>query len=239
MGIFTRYIDRTALYLAGGLTLVYALMSLLPAEWAAECVKQLSLPCDAESLGERPWSMVSYAMVHTRPLHLLTNLAMLLFVTATADTVCRRYTAAAFAAGTVAGAMAYVMASSAPSGLTLIGASAAVMGVVSMVATLASPRRRRILGSIALALVVADALLIGSHDVVSHLSHLAGAAAGGALGAAVILLRRIRNRGNNSANADVEVTNAGHIMTKARTSGYASLTPEERRTLFNLSHRQS
>lgn len=115
---------------------------------------------------------------------------------------------------------------------SLVGCSASVMAVASLtVALCPAGRERRRMGTILLALLCVDALLLHEVDSTAHISHLAGASSGLAIAFAINLTNHMRTKDVDKIAAVPETD----LFDKARRSGHSSLTEEERRILFNLS----
>lgn len=208
-------------YLLAAINLgVFALVNALPLGHA--------LSIDSQVL-THPWSLLTYAFVHSGALHLAINVAFLLALGKWLESILpRRIILITYLAGALAGALAFAAINYvANADFTLCGASAAVLAL----ATLAAGARRltikvlaynvpfRHLAFVIIALICLS-LLVGGNTA-GDVAHLAGVAIG-------LLMHRFLP---TDAPADA-------IIDKVHQSGYASLTPAERDSLFNASKKR-
>lgn len=197
------------------------------AAWAQGAdIASLKLSGDFSMAAGHPWTLLTYMFCHNHPGHLAINLAVL----AAAGTMYERRRGHAAMLGTyitggIAGGIIFVGAASA-AGLThasLAGASAAVLAVGTALITSsrrAAMRIRRTPAAIAALGLAAIAILWGLRgpNAGGSIAHIGGISAGIACG----LLSRTKRTAQTDHSAIIE---------KARTSGYASLTDDERKKL--------
>ena len=104
----------------------------------------LGVPSDITVLTSRPWTLLTYMLVHTNPLHLLFNLLWLYwFGRMLADVASDRQMLWIFVGSGVAGGVLYSVSSAfgGYTGAYLAGDSAAVLGVMAATALLMPSRR--------------------------------------------------------------------------------------------------
>lgn len=202
----------------------------------------LEMPPGLQQLMSRPWTPVCYMFVQYDFTHLLFNMLWLIwFGSMLTEAGHRRAATVAYPAGGLAGALLF-LAFSSMTGKTayLTGSSAAVIAVV-MTAAVVMPRHRVaiiLLGEIeirwiAVFAIAFDLISMTGGTLSAHIAHLGGAIAGIICGIAVNLIDRRRS----SPQTSHENATLDDILDKIRLSGYDSLTPGERATLFNTSKR--
>lgn len=199
----------------------------------------------------RPWTLVTYMVTQTDIWHAIFNMLWLywfgmLFQTLTsASRLMRLYILAG-----LAGAACYIIGSliwPGAAGTGLEGASAAVMGVVTATACIIPDFRMNIfllgpvkLKWIAIVTIVLFALGLTGSNAGAHIAHLGGVAAG-VIYAVVRRARPLYSRPRPDRRSTISEADARAeldlLLDKVRVSGYASLTDNERRRLFELSHR--
>lgn len=219
-------------------------------------VDALALPPDVTGLLQRPWTIVTYMFTQYGTLHLLFNMTALywfgrLFTLRNSG---RRLVTLYLLCGAGGGAayMAWAALSGSVSATPLVGASAAVMGILVATAItmpafevqlLPMTRRVRLLW-VALGAIALFALGLAGDNAATHVAHLGGMAAG-AVSAVCLryrltfrlpsfkMPRRPKSRPEQSPKADIDT-----ILFKVKQSGYTSLTPGERAALFDVSRRR-
>lgn len=222
---------------------------------AQTLVDRLALSSDAAALMSRPWTPLTYMFTHYEVMHLIFNMLWLYwFGTLLLTVFSGTRLMAVYLTGGLAGAATYLLfglTASLTAPHSMVGASAAVLAVVAATAV-ALPRLRinlMLIGPvevrwIALAIVALDAAAIGGTSIGAHIAHLAGAAAGVLF---MIMIRRtatsrpgtVRHRPENTSGrvGTDDRKQLDMLLDKIRISGYASLTAEERRTLFEISRK--
>lgn len=200
----------------------------------------------------RPWTLITYMVTQTDVWHAIFNMLWLywfgsMFQTLTSPGRLVKL----YAISGVAGAACYIAASlvwPSTGGAGLEGASAAVMGIVTATAFMIPDYRIRLffIGDVklkwvaVLTIILFTAGITGSHSG-ANIAHLGGVAAG----AVYALWGRLRPRYRKQPGADrrESISEADAraeldtLLDKVRRSGYGSLTANERRRLFELSHR--
>ncbi len=211
---------RTTAVLAAANAAVYI------AAWAQGAdTSPMSLPGDISIVIDRPWTLITYMFSHAHPWHFALNLVVLIVAGALYEY--RRGHAALLAAyltGGIAGGALFVAAASSagPSQASLAGASAAALAVCAaipasinnIVNLLRTPAA--VLGIIFSIVLILWGLL--GPNPGGSIAHIGGIAAGIACG----LLAR---------PAQPSTVDISDIIDKVRTSGYASLTDDERKKL--------
>lgn len=196
------------------------------AAWAQGAdIAPLSLPGDLADALARPWALLTYMFSHVHPWHLALNLIVLIVAGALYEY--RRGHAAMLATyltGGIAGGVIFIAAATVAGSTqaTLMGASAAALAVCAAI-----PASIREIGP----LLRTPAAIIGIVFSISlilwglfgqnpggNIAHLAGIAAGIACG----LFTR---------SAKPTAIDNSDIINKAHTSGFASLTDDERKRL--------
>lgn len=169
---------------------VLALVAVLISVFAAQAVgssvvDRLSLPAEPASVAERPWTPFTVMFVHDSVVHLVLMVLMLAaFGTLLHEAAQARDVLAVYVAGGLAGSLAALaMTASLGTDGTLVGASAAVLGVAA--AVLVRQSSARVLGGTAtqwLAMLVGINVLFLATQPLSAVAHLAGVAVGAAYG---------------------------------------------------------
>lgn len=209
-------------------------------EWVAY---GLMLPATLQGVLAQPWSVVTYMFTQYDLWHLLANMVMLYwFGGLTLSTARSRSVICLYAIGGLAGAACYLAMGLAPGtsiGSGLIGASSAVIGVI-VGGILTIPNRRVniwLIGDVSLrwvALIILMIFVVGgvATSAGTFMAHIGGALGG--VGWYVVGRMRygIRRFGHGSSHSDY---NSDAILEKIKRSGYASLSDQERRILFELS----
>lgn len=216
----------------------------------------LMLSAAPSALAARPWTPLTYMFVHYDVLHLMMNLLWLYMFASIARNLCSRPQSVyiIFLAGGLAGAAAFLLAGTtvpAVNGRSLTGASAAILAIMAFAMMRAPGLRLRlvffgetslkIVGLIAILLVViSSGTDAGSYGL--HAAHAAGFLTG--LGAACFLrsnrpqsspFTRTSTRQKPSPTAVPDDRMLDSLLDKIRRSGYNSLSPDERETLFSIS----
>lgn len=197
----------------------------------------------------RPWTLLTYMFTQTDVWHCIFNMLWLYWFGMMLESVTSGKTVVkAYVAGGFAGAVVYVILTCVLNGVNspgcLEGASAAVMGIVAMMACKEPDVKLNLLllGRIKIKWVALVTLIIFAcglmgAGLLTNAAHIAGFAAGAVYG----LLTRYKGRysvdatefiGEQQARARLDA-----LLDKVRRSGYASLSASERRELFELSHR--
>lgn len=199
----------------------------------------LRLVPDWSFIAAHPWTLLTSSFTQVEPVHLAMNMVILWFFARMLGPMRRPVPfVTLYAAGAVAGAVCYTL-----SGATrpTIGASAAVLAV-AMAATVWMPARRVTSGNLfslrlwwimAALMLTTDLLSLPAGVEVAHWAHLGGYIAGAVIAGCFRL--RVRVAGNASGGAVDDDVRLDRLTAKVRTSGYESLTPDERRALFSLS----
>lgn len=199
----------------------------------------LELPASVATLISQPWTLLTYIFVHFDILHLLINILMLHWFGGIIERSCgSRHLLALYITAGLAGGIAFIAAcslQSSPQGY-LIGASASITALVVAAAILHPDRKVSVplagivsLKWVATAIIVIEIISALPGSANSSIAHAGGAA----LGVAFALFRRSRRFRLVEATAD-EPTSIEQILKKISTSGHASLTPSERRILFDI-----
>lgn len=150
---------------------------------------QFSLPSNLEALGEKPWTIATYAFIHTRLFHILSNLIILYFIgNLFLDFFSSKKFLLYYLVGLLFGGLLFVVyyaLSNEATNSTLIGASAAVTAVFIGVAAKAPhyALKLRFVGSVELWVLAAiwvflSAIGTAGVNAGSGIAHLGGAAIG-------------------------------------------------------------
>ena len=213
-----------------------------------------SLPSDMAGLASYPWTMLTYMFTQWDFLHLLVNM---LWLVSFAPMFCRiglpELIWRIYLSGGIGGAIAFVIAAACtPVQGMLVGASAAVMGIVVAAAVYRPHARLNLLGIgevsiIYIAIIVAALYIIASVSTPGTCAaHMGGALGGGIYAFAEKRIRQYRARCRmlRTANATRHTTSPEEmhaeldkILAKVGRSGYASLNEDERHRLFEISQR--
>lgn len=213
-----------------------------------QAIGMLALPSGACRLTPLPWTVFTYMFLHFDFWHLLVNVLWLAWFGALLGHIAGgRWVIADYFGGGIAGAVSYISLTSAlpvDAGTVLVGASAATLSVVA--ATLISAPDKKVeipfLGSLplkwlaatGLGVFVCASLDMSAGQTAAHLGGLATGLISGMIWRTVT--RRQMRRMKALARDRLTQLN---LVEKARQSGYASLSRDERLQLFNLSSRDS
>lgn len=209
-------------------------------EWVAS---GLMLPATFQGVLAQPWSVVTYMFTQYDLWHLLANMAMLCwFGRLTLSAVGSRGEMWLYAIGGLAGAACYLATGIVPRlsiGPGLIGASSAVIGVI-VGGVLTMPNRRVnmwLIGDVRLrwvALIILMIFVAGgiAASAGTFMAHIGGALGGVGWYVVGRVRRGMRRTGRKSSHS---ADNCDAILDKIKRSGFASLSEQERRTLFELS----
>ncbi|MBD5180386.1 MAG: rhomboid family intramembrane serine protease [Bacteroidales bacterium] len=196
----------------------------------------------------KPWTVITYMFTQTDVMHCLFNMLWLYWFGVLWERFSSgRHLLQLYFLSGLGGAIAFFLMSitNGGSGMYLEGASAAVMGIVAATAIMIPNVKLNLflfgavkLKWIAIISIVFFALGASGHTATAHWAHLGGAVAGAAYAMwlkYIHLKPRITHKvPSNSARAREELD---ELLDKVRVSGYGSLTANERRRLFELSHR--
>lgn len=208
----------------------------------------VEMPSAFGALAMRPWTVATYMFSQFDAMHIIMNMLILYWIgTMFAFTASSRRIWQLYVAGGLGGAALFLIwfAMVPSSAVTyLIGSSASVFAIMTATAIKMPRARVRLLliGDVELRWIVVAILAIdlligtGGDNFGGHLAHLGGVVAGAAY--ALLPLRSKRKapvrpldtQADDSRSLDI-------ILDKIRSSGYASLTAEERRRLFEISSR--
>lgn len=211
----------------------------------------VELPASIPLLVTRPWTVLTYMFCQYDAMHLIMNMLLLYWTGSLYSSVWGgKKLVHLYIYGGLAGAVTYILLYAlspalSPDGAFLIGSSASLFAVMTALA-IRMPRLQVnlfLLGSVPVFAVVIfiiafDIVLgAGGNNIGGHLAHIGGVAAG----ALYCYLPKIRLRSYSRA-PEVTATpddtrNLDAILDKIKSSGYASLTPSERKTLFEISSR--
>lgn len=231
-------------------------------------VSLLSLPADLSLLLSRPWTLLSYMVTHYSPLHLLFNMLWLYWFAILIDSLTPRRFLLLYIGGGLFGAAAFILGcrlTGIPYGVTLCGASASVMALMTA-AAVATPNRRislLLFGSVRLKWIAVAAILLsflgmGGGNAGGQYAHIGGVLFG--LCAAPFILRkrsgnpkpasatprRPRTQPTPEGIASVARASEGRLsdperldqlLDKIRLSGFDSLSPSEKGELMAISSR--
>lgn len=191
-------------------------------------------------------SPVTYMFVHIHPVHLVFNLLWLLIfgICRNPRVISGKSLCAIYLAGGIAGAVAYILIpDQGVSPRPLVGASAAVLTVVTAVSLLC-PRKRinlpmlRHIRLIYLGMTVIGLNLLNMQAGGFSAPHIAGILSGViyALGARAVSSRRPEATSSSSLSPSSETSaplNSSDLSAKLLNSGYMSLNSEERAIIIN------
>lgn len=229
--------------------------------WGVEVPGWLVLPASFPAWAHRPWTLLTYMFTHADFFHIFFNMLLLLWfgrllsLSRSAKSMVWTYIG-----GGLAGGVLYMCVSAVwptvftPAGI-LMGASAAVLAVLAA-ATVLNPNmpiHLFFIGDVplkwmALAMAVLSFLGLGGGNAGGEVAHIGGLACGVIVGVCLARPRRApRPRGPRFGTvisrdaADIirqnraEAARLDELLDKIHTSGYNSLTAEERRELDYLS----
>ncbi|SJZ58346.1 rhomboid family intramembrane serine protease [Porphyromonas cangingivalis] len=189
----------------------------------------LCLYGDWESLRTHPWSLITYALVHYSPIHLSPILILLsVIILLTKGKVSAGMYWLIFSCGVLSGALTFVIIASlsaSPTLATLSGASGGTTALMSFCIILLSRRGRRAMAIALLALIImTDHLTFSLHNTLGFYSHLSGYTLG--IIFALIIIRR-----SDKSRKLVDCKES--VISKANSSGYNSLSEEEKNIIRN------
>ena len=212
-------------------------------ELTATLTDQLALSPSVPPLATHPWRLLTYMFTHLSFVHLTVNMLWLIgfgpMIKGSAI-----HTVAAYIAGGICGAFAFILCQSTGTveQTDLAGASAAVLSVVTATATLSPKRRLKMLliGEVKLIWVALTAMmtLLAGYGGLTPVTaaHIAGAMAGLTLGFS------LRHHHQAAIRKGMETarrhTRRLSLIHKAAQSGFTSLSEPERLELFDLQAQQ-
>lgn len=209
-----------------------------------QVVSFLGCPSSMSVLVEKPWTIISYSFTQFDPLHALLNILWLIWIGSLASQIGISQMKILFLyfAAAIVGGVTYVLASTL-AGLSdslLLGASASVISLAVAVAVTRPSLRISIpllpvmpvLIPVSV-IVLAEACIVAVGNPGGHFAHIGGIISGIIFGLA---WRRHSPRTTVNVVSDVVKNNHDELFRKIRTSGYDSLSPDERVILFR-SHR--
>ncbi|MCM1028003.1 MAG: rhomboid family intramembrane serine protease [Pseudoflavonifractor sp.] len=211
------------------------LCAIISPSLAESLISRLALPASGESA---PWGIVTYMATHYDTLHISLNMLWFCwFGLILADSGAGwHFISATYVGGGVMAALGYLALAHGDDSF-LIGSSGAVMAIVAAAATVA-PRARldlHFLRSVSVATAAGVIMALWSIGMAwglagAHIAHIAGIIGGIMAGG---LLRRSWRR--RAPEATVSSPEATTLLDKLRSSGFDSLTADERRTLVSAS----
>lgn len=203
----------------------------------------LAVPAGWSLLLSHPWTLLTYMFTQYDLWQLLFNMLWLWWIgTLLAMLRGTRATVAVYLAGGVLGAVAFLICCSLVSSTGyLLGSSCSVLAVMLCTAAIAPshPVNLLFLGEVKLKWVVAATMFlyaVGSDFAApaACVAHLAGACGGAVMGIALRKrTKRLKIHRNLSLDGDDGQLLDG-LLDKVRRSGFASLTPTERKLLIEL-----
>ncbi|MDE6266607.1 MAG: rhomboid family intramembrane serine protease [Muribaculaceae bacterium] len=234
-----------------GNILVFLSVRLLYAFAGVDWLHLLALPSSWSVAIREPWTVFTYMVTQFDLWQLIFNMLWLWWTGSLLSSLKGNSTViCAYLSGGLAGAAAFLLYNLADfSSGPLIGSSCSVLSVMICLAVVAPDMRVNmlLLGRVRLKWIILATLLLyafgnGLSFPAASVAHLAGAVAGAGLG---IICRMHPNRGKKHVsqrdnglkiNGDDELILNG-LLDKVRRSGYASLTPVERRMLIEITNR--
>lgn len=235
MGVKRLIIANVAVYAA--LKIAWITLPEIPSDFE-QLLTWLALPSSPAMLATRPWTLLTYAFVQVDFLHLLVNMLWLgWFGSLLASSKSPGEVVKIYCAGALAGAVFFIAQSALTGDISsqLTGASASV-GAIVAATTMLMPRHE-------VKLVIPGSLPLWCVAPVAFISFFTGpettlwAHIGGILtGVAFFLVWR---RSVRRVSGKIRKKMAGRIakvdlLEKARTSGFSSLTDDERLQLFDI-----
>lgn len=249
--------------------LVDYLFALAPGTTGNSVYGWLALSSQWQTVLTMPWTLLTYMFVHSGLWHILFNMVMLYF----GGTMFCRYVGSrrlgwAYFISGIAGGLLYLLVYNLfPVGnmhiSTLVGASAAVLGVFVAVATYIPNQEVSLwlirtftvkMKYVAIALVIIDLLSISSSNAGGHIAHLGGALTGFVY---IVAMRQLQRRTRTPRRKKTKQAKPNYsssrplsddeynrrrasnqkrvdaILDKISKSGYDNLTKEEKDFLFN------
>lgn len=220
-------------------------ISPISTQWSRGVVDQLYLSSSLEALGRRPWTIVTYTLLHNSGLHLLLNLLLLwLFGSMLLRLSGWRQFAWCYLGGAIVGGGAFVLFTTILRasgvlflGLPLVGASASVIALVGYTIGYA-PREEMplpLVGSlrvwqVGLLVLLLMLLAYGGYNLGGLIAHIAGVLWGAGLG--LYHRRRQRVQRQQATEQGIETAHYQQLLSKVEQSGYQSLSKEEREQLI-------
>lgn len=224
MGVFTNTKSKAQSFeTLVGLTTVLILIYLLTLSSVGSVVTGMMQL--APDKGFRVWTIVTYMFVHTDIVHLLSNLIMLWIGFMLIHHSRRKFFIPLFIIGGISGGIGYMVSESA--GVPIIGSSNGVAAILASAIIFPNGRNFNRYSFRLLAIVLLLFALSGnicSYPVL--FGHLSGAMGGFIVSVFIFIILKFRKN-----NKRLNLTDKENIINKIRTSGYASLTDEERKLL--------
>lgn len=246
---------NVAMFFVAGLSMVFGKLGSVPSlePW-------LALPASPALMLTRPWTLFTYMFTHTHPLHLLMNLLWLgWFGSLLLTVVSARRLVWLYISGGLCGGICYMLFAPmlAQAGSVLLGASAAVLALMTAAAVLLPGYTLHLffLGDIklkwvALFMILLAFLGLGGGNSGGELAHLGGALCGLAAGFVWSRKRSPRKEKetprkpkhvsrviNVMEQHRLDAERLDELLDKIRISGFDSLSADERRELEYLSKR--
>lgn len=206
----------------------------------------LALPSDVAGFAKAPWTALTYMFVHLNFWHLLVNSLWLAWFGSLLEHIAgSRWLVADFLAGGIAGAASYLLLTTAipvEADAILIGSSAATLSVVAATLISAPDKKMKLpligrcplkwFAAAGLGIFLCASLEMSASQTAAHFGGLAA-------GTASAFLWRIITRRRMEVMKAMTRDRMTHLslIEKARRSGYASLSHNERLELFKLSSR--
>lgn len=190
---------------------------------------QLCLYGTWEMIVAEPWRIVTYAWTHRSVWHLATGLLILLVIIfGSKGRTSSREIWGVFVAGVAIGALTFgsITAYKGGNEATLTGASAGVSALIAYSVMGLLRSRSIVIGLVVIGLLIlADGLTLSHSNIYGFYCHLSGYAVGAMLS---LGKRKIRKKSSKLAYPNPE------IVQKINTSGYNSLTDEEKRQCTDI-----
>lgn len=205
----------------------------------------LMLRSDIGDLPAMPWTVVSYALVHTDAMHLLLNMLWLYaFGRIMLGYAPQRRLVRTLAGGAVSGAVCFLAfyalwPSAGPA--SLMGSSAAILAVATATAVDMPdlPLRLWPLGDVKLKWVVAALIALFCLGLTGSAGSTAAHAGGALCGMLMAFARRcrLRHATRPAAGAGDMRRELDTLLDKVKTSGYEALSRRDKQRLFELSYK--
>lgn len=224
-----------------GLHLLKAFHSFLHTFSENVIISFLACPSSIGGLLEKPWAIVSYSFIQYDPTHALLNILWLIWVGSLAARLNLRQSGifSLYLCSAIIGGLSYVLVSTL-TGIDdslLLGSSASVISLAVAVAVF----RPSLKVSIPLlpvmpvvipvaAIVLAEACMVTIGNPASHFAHIGGIASGFLFG----FFWRHRFSRISLTIISGKTNDTSALIQKIRTSGFESLSPEERDSLYQV-----
>ena len=243
---FLRALRTNALYAIIALNaVVFVGMAVCALFGAGRVAVMLALPPSFAGLLHRPWTLLTYMVVHTDAMHLVFNMLWLYCFGALmmrGGAHAGRRLAGVYAGGGVAGGLVFLCACSlspAMSAGPLLGASAAVLAVAVAVAFEMPDMELRfwLIGAVRLKWVVAAMVMLFCIGFTGSAAATAAHAGGAAYGDVAHFARALRQRRRRSATRADMRDELDALLDKVKISGYEALSRRDKQRLFELSHK--